>query len=68
MTIFQLLKGEKVNFLQVNVLKQISLTHYIVADKTGLAIMSTDEQANQFIEIGKGLKMVKPSKVQAHEN
>ena len=54
MTIFQLLKGETVNFLQVNVLKQISLTHYIVADKTGLAIMTTDEQANQFIEIGKG--------------
>ena len=63
MTILQLLNGEKVNCLQVNVLKKIDSNHYIVADKTGMAIMITDEQADKFIEIEKGLKMVKPSKV-----
>ena len=63
MTILQLINSEKVSVLQVNVFKHIDSTHYIVADQTGIAIMITDEQANQFIEIGKGLKMVKPSRI-----
>ena len=63
MTILQLINSEKVSVLHVNVIKQIDSTHYVVADQTGMAIMITDEQANQFIEIGKGLKMVKPSRI-----
>ena len=63
MTILQLLNGEIVNCLQVNVLKKISSTQFIVGDKTGIAIMTTEMDATQHIELGKGLKMVKPSKI-----
>ena len=61
MTIIQLINGEKVNFLQVNVLKQINLTQFIVGDNTGLAIMTLEGDQTQNVEVGKGLKMVKPS-------
>ena len=61
MTILQLINGEKVNFLHVNVLKQISSTQYIVGDKTGLAIMHVLSEQSSNIDVGKGLKMVKPS-------
>lgn len=64
MTILDLLEGKKVNLLHVNVLKQINSTQYIVGDKTGLAILTvlTSENSNN-VEVGKGLKMVKPSVV-----
>ena len=64
MTILKLLQGEKVNFLQVNVLKEINSTQFIVGDHTGMAIMTTDCNAAKCIEVGKGLKMVKPSKIE----
>jgi hypothetical protein len=64
MTIIKLLQGEKVNFLQVNVLKEINSTQFIVGDHTGMAIMTTDCNAAKCFEVGKGLKMVKPSKIE----
>ena len=64
MTIIKLLQGEKVNFLQVNVLKEINSTQFIVGDQTGMAILTTDCNAEKYIEVGKGLKMVKPAKIE----
>jgi hypothetical protein len=64
MTILKLLKGEHVSFLHVNVLRQINPTQFIVGDKTGMAIMNIDSENTKHIEVGKGLKMVKPSKIE----
>ena len=60
MNIAQLMSGAKVNCIQVNVLKRINSTQIIVADNTGLAIMNLTSDEKQ-IEIGKGLKIAKPS-------
>ena len=60
MTIIALLKGEKVNFLHVNVLRQINSTQFIVGDMTGLAILTIQGENTNNVEVGKGLKMVKP--------
>ena len=54
------MSGAKVNCIQVNVLKRINSTQIIVADNTGLAIMNLTSDEKQ-IEIGKGLKIAKPS-------
>ena len=64
MAILDLLKGEKVKLLHVNVLKQMNSTQYIVGDETGLAILTvlTSENSNN-VEDGKGLKMIRPSVV-----
>ena len=43
MTIQQLIDGEKVHFLHVNVLREISKTQFIVGDKTGLAVLSVPD-------------------------
>ena len=64
MTIVKLLSGEKVNFLEVNVLKEINSTQFIVGDRTGLALLTIDVSATKFVEVGKGLKMVKPTHVE----
>ena len=61
MTILELLNGKTVNYIQVNVLKQINPDQVIVGDRTGLAILNLDSDKKQNIEVGKGLKMVKPS-------
>lgn len=63
MTIQKLIDGEKVHFLLVNVLREISKTQFIVGDKTGLAVLSVPDVCSRNIEIGKGLKIMKPSKV-----
>ena len=63
MTILKLMNGEKVNFLQLNVLKEINSTQFIVGDQTGMAILTTDHDNAKWIEVGKGLKMVKPAKL-----
>ena len=64
MTIQKLLRGEQVNVLQVNVLKEISSTQFIVGDVTGLAMMNIEENAQKKqIEVGKGLKLMKPQKL-----
>ena len=63
MTIQKLIDGEHVNCLQVNILKELSATQYIVGDTTGIAILTIDEGSAKFVEVGKGLRMVKPSKV-----
>ena len=61
MTILDLLNGKTVNYIQVKVLKHINPDQYIVGDRTGLAILNLDSDKRQNIEVGKGLKMVKPS-------
>ena len=43
MTILQILNGENVNMLQVNVLKEINSTQFVVGDKTGLAVLTVQE-------------------------
>ena len=63
MTIVQILRGENVTVLQVNVLKEINSTQFVVGDTTRLAVMTVDESATKFIEVGKGVRMFKPSKV-----
>ena len=64
MTILKLLNGEKVNCIHVNVLKEINSTQFIVGDNTGMAIMTIESKDQKYIEVGKGMKMVKPSKVE----
>ena len=67
MTIKKLLKGEQVNVLQVNVLREISSTKFIVGDVTGLAIMYIEENTQKKqTEVGKGLKLMKPQKLGDH--
>ena len=63
MTIQKLMAGEAVTCLQVNILKELSPLQFIVGDKTGYAILTTDEASARFVEVGKGLRMVKPGKV-----
>ena len=63
MTILQILRGENVTVLQVNVLKEINSTQFVVGDTTGLAVMTVNKSATKFIEVGKGVRMFKPSKV-----
>ena len=63
MTILQILRGENVTVLQVNVLKEINSTQFVVGDTTGLAVMTADKSATKLIEVGKGVRMFKPSKV-----
>ena len=60
MTILDLLNGKTVNYIQVNVLKQINPDQYIVGDRTGLAILNLDSDKRQNIEVAKGLKTMKP--------
>ena len=62
MTILQILNGENVNMLQVNVLKEINSTQFVVGDTTGLALLTVQESGTKFIEVGKGVKMVSPRK------
>ena len=66
MTIQQLLDGGNVKWIQVNIIEQLSETQYIVGDATGLAIMDTSSLANpgKQIQVGLGLKLIKPSKVE----
>ena len=61
MTIQDLINGEKVSLLHVNVLKQISKDQFIVADNTGLAVLHILSGNSNNVEVGKGLKMMKPS-------
>ena len=63
MTIEHLINGGKVTFLHVNVLKEISKFQFIVGDKTGLALLTVPGESSSNIEVGKGLKIMKPSKV-----
>ena len=65
MTIHNLLNGETVKMIQVNIIKEISPTQFIVGDITGIAIMIVEEEVvyKKQIEVGKGLKIVKPQKI-----
>ena len=63
MAIQKLIDGEKVHFLLVNVFREISKNQFIVGDKTGLAVLSVADGCSRNIEIGKGLRILKPSKV-----
>ena len=65
MTMKKLMNAEPVNWLHVNVLKQLSPTKFIVGDATGLAIMDVpgNHENSRHIEVGKGLRLVKPTKV-----
>ena len=64
MTIQNLIAGLPVTCLQVNILQELSPTQYIVGDRTGYAIMTTDEASAKMVEVGKGLRMVKPGIVE----
>ena len=54
MTIKQLLDGVKVSWIHVNVVEQLSPTHFIVGDGTGLAIMEIDPNHVMHVEVGQG--------------
>ena len=64
MTIQQLLDGVKVNWIHVKVIEKLSETHYIVGDATGLAVMETTEAHQKYVEVGQGLKLIKPKKIE----
>ena len=64
MTIKDLLKGEQVNVLQLNILKAIDQKTFVVGDATGLAVMHFDEKPTMgCVEEGKGIKLLKPKKI-----
>ena len=63
MTIKQLMDGIKVNWIHVNIIEEVTLTKYIVGDASGLALMEIPEVFNKCMEVGKGVKLVKPSKI-----
>ena len=58
MTIEQLNDGVKVNWMQVTV----KTTKYIVDYGTGLAMMEIPDEFSKYVEVGKGVKLVKPKK------
>ena len=62
MTIKQLMDGVKVNWIQVTIIEQVTACKYIVADTTGIAAMEVPEEFSKYIEVGKGVKLVKPGK------
>jgi len=75
MTIKQLLETDgttTIKWLYVNIVQFLSYNHFIVADTTGLAIMQVEEKSDKQIEVGQGLKMIKPRKIDddcfIHEN
>ena len=66
MTLKQLLETDGVTTLKwiyVNIIQLLSYNQFIVADSTGLAIMQVDEKIKKEIEVGQGLKLVKPRKI-----
>ena len=67
MTIQDLIDGVKVNWIHVNVIEQLSPTRYIVGDATGLAIMEVASDHVENVEVAKGVKLTKPSKVDVDE-
>ena len=62
MTIKQLNDGVKVNWMQVTIIEKVTTTKYIVADGTGLAMMEIPDEFSKYVEVGKGVKLVKPKK------
>ena len=64
MTIEQVLNCSKVKWLQVNIIEKISEHHYVVADTTALAIMEVTSPETAEIEVGQGLKLIKPRKTE----
>ena len=58
-----LLNGETVKVLHVNILKEINPTQFNVADKSGIAILTSTSYNKKLIEVGNGLKMLKPCKL-----
>ena len=67
MTIKQLLDGVKVSWIHANVIEKLSATQFIVGDATGIAIMETDQNHENHVEVGHGVKLVKPSKINEDE-
>ena len=65
MTLLALLNGENVNWIQVNIIKQLNSTNYIVGDSTCVSVMSIPEDSGyeKHIDVGKGIKVVKPQKI-----
>ena len=63
MTIKQLMDGVKVNWIQLTIIEEVTATKFIVGDSTGIAIMEIPEEFCKHIEVGKGVKLVKPSKL-----
>ena len=63
MTIKQIIDGEKVNWIQITVLEKLTPSKYIVGDKTGIAVMEIPTDFSKYLEVGKGIKLVKPGRV-----
>ena len=67
MTIENVLKGERANWIHVNVMKEISdkSDNYVIADASGIAVlkMPSDSEIKQKLNLGKGIRIVKPKKI-----
>ena len=63
MTIKKIIDGEKINWLQVTIIELLSPSMYIVGDKTGIAVMEIPQEFSKYLEVGKGIKLVRPSKL-----
>lgn len=63
MTIKQLMDGVRVNWMQLTIIEKVTDSKYIVGDNTGIAILEIPEEFCKYLEIGKGIKLVKPGKL-----
>ena len=65
MTIENILNGEKLHTLQVDVIKKVNEDQFIVADVSGVAIINVvlDRYHKKHVAVGKSLKIVKPFKI-----
>ena len=63
MTIKQIIDGEKFQWIQITGLEQLTPSKYIVGDRTGIALMEIPTDFSKYLEVGKGIKLVKPGRV-----
>ena len=63
MTIQSLIDGVKLTWIHVNVIEELSPSRFIVGDSTGLAIMEIAPGHEKHVEIGQGIRLLKPNKI-----
>ena len=59
----ELISGEHLNWIQVDVIKKISPTQFIIGDGSTVAVLDIpeDSEYEDKIEVGKGVKLIKPA-------
>ena len=67
MAIQILIDGVKLTWIHVNVIEELSPSRFIVGDRTGLAIMEIAPGHEKHVEIGQGIRLLKPNKITEDE-